>query len=131
MIAQQWGRIINISSVEGKHGKPGIATYVTAKHAINGLTKSAAQGGRHARRHGELHLPGAIETDMMKSDGPGAAEAMGLTYQGLLDWFAEEAAIKRLNTVEEVAAVAVLLASDLGGGITGSMISVDGGTAAY
>ena len=56
---------------------------------------------------------------------------MGLTYHGLLDWFAEESAIKRLNTCEEVAEVAVLVASDLGGGITGSQISIDGGTAAY
>ena len=43
MIPQQWGRIINISSTEGKVGKPGIAIYVTAKHAVNGLTKSMAQ----------------------------------------------------------------------------------------
>jgi 3-hydroxybutyrate dehydrogenase len=56
---------------------------------------------------------------------------MGITYQGLLDWFAEEAATKRLIEVEDVAAVAVLLASDAGAGITGSMISVDGGTAPY
>jgi enoyl-[acyl-carrier-protein] reductase (NADH) len=56
---------------------------------------------------------------------------MGLTYKGLLDWFASEAAIKRLNTVEEVAVVAVLLASEAGGGMTGTMYSVDGGTAAY
>jgi 3-hydroxybutyrate dehydrogenase len=119
MIPQGSGRIINISSVEGKHGKPGISIYVTAKHAVNGLTKAAAQ---------EL---GPLGITVMKAEGPGAAAAMGLTYEGLLQWFAEESAIKRLNTVEEVAEVAVLVASDLGGGITGSQISVDGGTAAY
>ena len=43
MIPQGWGRIINISSVEGKCGKPGLSIYVIAKHAINGLTKSMAQ----------------------------------------------------------------------------------------
>ena len=75
--------------------------------------------------------PGAIETDIMRDEGPAAAASMGLTYQGLLDWFASEAAIKRLNTCDEVAAVASLLASEAGAGITGSMISVDGGTAAY
>jgi len=131
MLAQQHGRIINISSVEGKHGKPGISTYVTAKHAINGFTKSCAQEVGTQGVTINCICPGAIETDVMKEAGPGAAAAMGLTYQGLLEWFAEEAAIKRLNTCEEVAAVAVLLASDIGGGITGSMISVDGGTAAY
>ena len=67
----------------------------------------------------------------MKAEGPGAAEAMGMTYQGLLDWFASEAAIKRLNEVEDVAHVAVLLASTAGAGITGSLISIDGGTSPY
>ncbi len=131
MLPQQHGRIINISSLEGKHGKPGISIYVTAKHAINGLTKSCAQEIGTQGVTINCLCPGAIETDIMKEAGPQAAESMGLTYQGLLDLFAEEAAIKRLNTCEEVAAVAVLLASDIGGGITGSMISVDGGTAAY
>ncbi len=131
MIPQEWGRIINISSVEGKHGKPGVSTYVTAKHAINGLTKSAAQEVGTLGITVNALCPGAIETDVMMAEGPGAAESMGLTYQGLLDWFANESAIKRLNTCEEVAEVAVLVASDIGGGITGSMISIDGGTAAY
>jgi enoyl-[acyl-carrier-protein] reductase (NADH) len=49
----------------------------------------------------------------------------------LVDQFAQEAAIKRITTVEEVAAVAVLLASEAGAGITGSMYNVDGGTAAW
>jgi NAD(P)-dependent dehydrogenase (short-subunit alcohol dehydrogenase family) len=122
---------MSVSSVEGKVGKPGIATYVASKHAINGLTKSAA------REVGTLGItvnalcPGAIETDVMMAEGPGAAESMGLTYQGLLDMFAQESAIKRLNEAEDVAMVAVLLASDAGAGITGSMISIDGGTSPY
>lgn len=58
-----------------------------------------------------------------------AGEAMGQTYEQFLDGYAQEAAIKRLNTVEEVAAVAVLLASEAGGGITGALLNVDGGTA--
>ena len=48
-----------------------------------------------------------------------------------LDIFAQESAIKRLNEIEEVSAVATLLASDAGAGITGSLISIDGGTAPY
>ncbi len=131
MVPQQWGRIINMSSVEGKHGKPGIAIYVTAKHAINGLTKACAQEVGTLGITVNALCPGAIETDVMMAEGPGAAAAMGLTYQGLLDWFANEAAIKRLNTCEEVAEAAVFIASDLGGGITGSQISIDGGTAAF
>lgn len=131
MIPQQWGRIINISSTEGKVGKPGIAIYVTAKHAVNGFTKSMAQEVGTLGITVNALCPGAIETDMMKTDGPPAAEAMGITYEALLDWFAQESAIKRLNDVEDVAIVASLLASDAGAGITGSLISIDGGSAPY
>lgn len=131
MIPQQWGRIMPVSSVEGKIGKPVISGYVVAKHAINGLCKSVA------REVGTLGItvnalcPGAIETDTMMDLGPGAAEAMGITYEQLLHTFAEESAIKRLNTVDDVAMVAVLLASNAGAGITGSLISIDGGTSPY
>ena len=97
MIERGWGRIINISSLEGKVGKPGIAIYVTAKHAVNGLTKSMAQELGTTGVTVNALCPGAIETDMMKAEGPGAAEAMGMTYEELLDYFAQESAIKRLN----------------------------------
>jgi NAD(P)-dependent dehydrogenase (short-subunit alcohol dehydrogenase family) len=131
MIPQQWGRVINISSLEGKVGKPGIAVYVTAKHAVNGLTKSCAQEVGTLGITVNALCPGAIETDMMKTDGPPAAASMGISYEALLDWFAQESAIKRLNEVEDVAAVASLLASEAGAGITGSLISIDGGSAPY
>ncbi len=131
MIPQEWGRIITMSSVEGKVGKPGIATYVSAKHAICGLTKSVAREVGTIGITVNALCPGAIETDVMMAEGPSAAAAMGLTYQGLLDVFAEESAVKRLCEVEDVARVAVLLASDIGAGITGSLISIDGGTSPY
>jgi 3-hydroxybutyrate dehydrogenase len=131
MIPQRWGRIINISSVEGKCGKPGVAIYVTAKHAVNGLTKATAHEVGTLGITVNALCPGAIETDTMAEAGAQAAESMGMTYQGLLDWFAAESATKRLCESEDVAAVAMLLASDAGAGITGSMISIDGGTAPY
>jgi NAD(P)-dependent dehydrogenase (short-subunit alcohol dehydrogenase family) len=131
LIPQQSGRFMSISSVEGKVGKPGISTYVSAKHAINGLTKSAAKEVGTLGITVNALCPGAIETDVMKAEGPSAAAAMGITYEQLLDAFAQESAIKRLMTVEDVSAVAVLLASDAGAGITGSLISIDGGTAPY
>ncbi len=131
MIPQEWGRIINISSVEGKVGKPGLGQYVVGKHAVNALTKTVAHEVGTLGITCNALCAGAIETDMMKTDGPPAAESMGMTYQQLLDWFASESAIKRLNEVEDVAMVASLLASEAGAGITGSMISIDGGTAPY
>jgi 3-hydroxybutyrate dehydrogenase len=131
MIPNGWGRIIAMSSVEGKMGKPAISSYVASKHAINGLCKSASKEVGTLGITVNAVCPGAIETDVMLAQGPGAAEAMGTTYEGLLEMFASESAVKRLNDVEDVALVAVLLASEAGAGITGSMISIDGGTSPY
>jgi 3-hydroxybutyrate dehydrogenase len=131
MIPQRFGRIICISSVEGKVGKPGLSNYVAAKHAVNGLVKSLAKEVGTQGITVNALCPGAIETDIMQANGPQAAEAMGLTYRQLLDLFAAESAIQRLNEVDDVAVVALLLASAAGAGITGSLISIDGGTSPY
>ena len=71
--------------------------------------------------------PGAVETDLMREAGPAAAESMGITYEEFKDNYAKEAAIKRLNTVDEVVGMAMLLVSDSGAGITGAILPVDGG----
>jgi len=131
MIDRGWGRIINISSVEGKVGKPVFAAYTTAKHAVNGLTKSLAQEVGTLGITVNAICPGLIITDIVKDNGPATAEAMGMTFEEMVDMFSQDSAIKRPNTVEEVAAMAVLLASDAGGGITGSLLNVDGGTSPY
>jgi 3-hydroxybutyrate dehydrogenase len=131
MIPQKWGRIINISSVEGKHGKPGIPAYVVSKHAMHGLTKAVAKEVGTTGVTCNAICPGLVWTDVLVATGPDSAKSMGLTFEQMVDQFAEETAIKRITTLEEVAAVAVLLASEVGAGITGTMYSVDGGTAAY
>jgi NAD(P)-dependent dehydrogenase (short-subunit alcohol dehydrogenase family) len=131
MIPQQWGRIINMSSVEGKHGKPAIAQYVTAKHAINGFTKSVAKEVGQLGITVNALCPGMVVTEWVQEQLEPAAAAMGITAEALIDTFVQESAIKRSITAEEVAAVAVLLASDAGSGITGALLSIDGGTAAY
>ena len=72
--------------------------------------------------------PGAVETDLMKDAGPVVAKTTGITYEQFLDSYAQVAAINRIIKVEEVAAVALLLASPDGAGITGAIIPVDGGS---
>jgi 3-hydroxybutyrate dehydrogenase len=131
MIPQQYGRIINISSVEGKEGRPGIGTYVTAKHAIHGLTKTAAQEVGTLGITVNAICPGMIETDSVKTQGRSAADAAGLSYEDFTSQFTADSAIKRFLTVDEVSSLAVLLASRASSGITGAMMSVDGGTASY
>ncbi|MEM8746305.1 MAG: SDR family NAD(P)-dependent oxidoreductase [Actinomycetota bacterium] len=132
MIPRETGRVLVTSSVEGKLGKPGIPGYAATKHAVNGLVKAAAQEVGTLGITVNSILPGLIETDIVRDTGPASAEAMGLDgYDALLDVFAQESAIKRLNTVEEVAAVAVFLASDAARNMTGNMFPVDGGTMPY
>lgn len=132
MIPRESGRVLVTSSVEGKLGKPGIGGYAATKHAVNGLVKAAAHEVGTLGITVNAILPGLIETDIVRATGPASAEAMGLgSYDDLLDAFAQESAIKRLNTVEEVAAVAVHLASGSARNITGCMFPVDGGTLPY
>jgi NAD(P)-dependent dehydrogenase (short-subunit alcohol dehydrogenase family) len=131
MLAKGDGRIINISSMEGKHGKPVLTAYSAAKHAVNGLTKSLAREVGAQGVTVNAICPGLVITDIIRNNGPATAKAMGMEFEDMITMFAQEAAIKRPNTVEEIAAVAVLLASPAGAGITGAQISVDGGTAQY
>lgn len=132
MIPRQSGRIIVTSSVEGKLGKPGLPGYVATKHAVNGLVKSAAHEVGTLGITVNAILPGIIETDIVRETGPASAQAMGVgSYEALIDLFCSESSIKRPNKVEEVAAVAVLMASDAAKNMTGCLFPVDGGTLPY
>lgn len=133
MIPQQSGRIIAMSSVEGKMSKPTIAHYSSNKHAINGLVKIAAhENGTNGITVNAI-LPGVVLTDMFYESGPATVEAMGLDggLDALAAMYASGSAIKRPNTVEEVAAVALMLARDEARNITGCLFPVDGGTMPY
>ncbi|MEP3226929.1 MAG: SDR family oxidoreductase [Parasphingorhabdus sp.] len=131
MIAQKSGRIINISSTEGKMGKPTFAPYTIAKHGINGMTKAVAHEVGTMGITVNSICPGLVLTDLILDNGPTTAAGLGMTFEEMIDMFSQESALKRPNTVQEVAAMALLLASDAGAGITGAMLSVDGGTAQY
>lgn len=132
MIKQGSGRIINISSVEGKIGnKPNIAHYITAKHGLNGLTKAVAhEYGRQGITCNAI-CPGAMETAAFVENGHAYAEEAGISYEDFKAIYANESAIGRLNAVEEVSALCVLLAGPVGGGFNGALINVDGGTSPW
>jgi 3-hydroxybutyrate dehydrogenase len=131
MLPARWGRVINISSVEGKHGKAVFTPYTAAKHAINGFTKSVAREVGIEGVTVNAICPGLVITDIIRSNGPTTAATMGMTFDEMVAMFSRDSALQRPVTVEEVAALAVLLASDAGSGITGAIMSVDGGTAQY
>lgn len=129
MTEQGSGRVLTMSSIEGKHAKAGVAGYVANKHAINGLTKAVAKEVGTSGITVNAICPGLVLTDLPKTrDGKGLGVG---GFQAVIDLYSREAALQRPVTVEEVAAVAVFLASDAASGITGTLLSVDGGTAHY
>ncbi len=118
-----------MSSVEGKHGKARIAGYVANKHAINGLVKSVAKEVGPDGITVNAVCPGLVDTDMLRSRA-----GVGLGLNGadeVLALYGREAALGRVVTLAEVGAVTAFLVSDLAAGVTGALVSVDGGTAAY
>ena len=129
MIPQGSGRVIAISSVEGKVAKPNIAGYTANKHAINGFVKSVA---REVGVNGvtvNAICPGIVLTDMVQ-ERAGRAQGLG-GVEELVSFNTANTALQRPVTVEEVAAFAVHLASDEGAGFSGGTISLDGGDAYY
>lgn len=129
MIPQRSGRILAMSSVEGKHGKARIAGYVANKHAINGLVKGVAKEVGPDGITVNAVCPGLVDTDMLRTR---AGAGLGLNNtEEVMALYGREAALGRVVTLAEVGAVTAFLASDLAGGVTGALVSVDGGTAAY
>ena len=129
MCDRGWGRIINISSVEGRQANlTKVSHYITNKHAINGFTKAVAfEYGTSGITCNAL-IVGPVETDLMLNVGPKVAKEQGITYEEYKGQYAKNTAIKRLITVHEVSAMALLVASEAGAGITGALLDVSGGT---
>jgi 3-hydroxybutyrate dehydrogenase len=132
MAPQNFGRIINMSSMYGKITTVGVAGYITNKHAIIGFSKAAAHEVGLAGITVNAVCPGFVETDMFFETGPATVAAMGLPdMDALAAIMYSPTAIKRPNTVEEVAAMCTLLASKEGAGMTGGSFNVDGGASPY
>jgi NAD(P)-dependent dehydrogenase (short-subunit alcohol dehydrogenase family) len=121
MSAQKSGSIVNLSSTFGRVGAPGASLYVASKHAVEGLTKSAALEGAPFGVRVNVVAPGPIETEMLsrfaRSDERKASFAAGVP-------------LKRLGRAEEIADAIVFLASDKASFISGSSVPVNGGKAA-
>ena len=132
MLPAKYGSIINISSVEGKQGTASMSPYCTAKHGVNGFTKAvAAEVGRQGVTVNAI-CPGLILTDAVTDGGPVLAESLGMTFDEMVEnVFKSQTMTGELNTVEQVAALALVLAGPAGRGITGAQLSVDGGIATY
>jgi 3-oxoacyl-[acyl-carrier protein] reductase len=110
------GSIINLSSIIGRNGYEGQVLYAASKAAVIGATLSAAKELAPLKIRVNAIAPGLIGTDMVESIKPAQKENLQ-TRIGL----------GRLGTPEDVAKVALFLASDLSGYVTGQVIGVDGG----
>lgn len=128
MLKKGWGRVINIASIAGKTGAPYVSAYTASKHGVLGLTRSVALEVATTGITVNAICPGYVETEMVTRGIETITSRTGRTAEEALDALKKMSPQNRLVTPEEVAAVALLLASDEGRGITGQGINVDGGT---
>lgn len=116
MVGNQWGRIINISSVNGQKGQFGQTNYSTAKAGIHGFTMALAQEVASKGVTVNTISPGYIGTDMVRAIRPDVLEKI----VGAIP-------VRRLGTPEEIGSMVAWLASDDAGFATGADFSLNGG----
>lgn len=131
MLERKWGRIINIASIAAKAGAPYIAAYAASKHGVLGLTRSVALEVAASGVTVNAICPGYVETEMVARGVERITTRTGRSAEEALDTLRRMSPQNRLVTPEEVAALALLLASDEGRGINGQGINIDGGTVLF
>jgi 3-hydroxybutyrate dehydrogenase len=128
MIERGWGRIINVASIAGKTGAPYVSAYSASKHGVLGLTRSVALEVATKGVTVNAICPGYVETEMAAQAINNIVGKTGKSEQEARDVLNRMSPQNRLVTPEEVAALALLLASHEGRGINGQAINVDGGS---
>ena len=121
MLAQGSGSIVNVSSTYGRTGAAGASIYAASKHAVEGLTKSAALEAASSGVRVNIVAPGPIETAMLKRFTGTDERKAGL---------AATVPLKRTGRPEEIAQIIMFLTSDKASFITGASYLVDGGKTA-
>ncbi len=116
MLEKGWGRIINISSVNGEKGQFGQTNYSAAKAGMHGFTMALAQEVANKGVTVNTVSPGYIATDMVKA-----------IRQDVLDKIIAGIPVKRLGTPDDIASMVAWVASDESGFATGADFSVNGG----
>jgi NAD(P)-dependent dehydrogenase (short-subunit alcohol dehydrogenase family) len=119
MLAQGKGSIVNISSAYGKVGGPGASIYVGSKHAVEGITKSAAIELAGTGVRVNIVGPGPVETGMFNR--------FAQTPENKAAFLESQIPNKRIGTPEEIAHAIVFIGSDKASYIIGASLAVDGG----
>jgi 3-hydroxybutyrate dehydrogenase len=132
MLANKWGRIINLASAHGLVGSPYKSAYVAAKHGMLGLTKVIALETAEQGITCNAICPGYVYTPLVEAQIEGQAKAHGIPRdQVIREVLLAQQPNKRFATVEELGALSVFLASEAAASITGTAIPVDGGWTAH
>ncbi|MFD0786275.1 SDR family oxidoreductase [Micromonospora azadirachtae] len=128
MYARGWGRIINISSVHGLRASPYKAAYVSAKHALEGLSKVVALEGAEHGVTANCINPAYVRTALVESQIADQATTHGIPESEVVEKIMlARAAIKRLIEPAEVAELVAYLCTPPAAFITGASIALDGG----
>ena len=128
MKAAGWGRIVNISSTQGLAASPYKSAYAAAKHGLIGLTKAVALEAGPFGVTVNAICPAYVRTPLVEAQIADQSRTLGLPESEVVQRvMLEPAAVKRLIEPEEVAELALYLASDRAGAVTGGAFTIDGG----
>lgn len=126
-----YGRVINISSIHGLRASPFKVAYVTAKHALEGLSKvTAVEGGPHGVTSNCVN-PGYVRTPLVTEQIADQARTHGISENQVVEEILlRESAVKRLVEPSEVAELVAWLATPAAGMVSGASYTMDGGWSA-
>jgi len=128
MKARRFGRIINIASAHGLTASPFKSAYVAAKHGMVGLSKTVALELAEFGVTANTICPGYVKTPLVEQQIADQAKAHGISPESVVrDVMLSHQARKEFVQVEELAALAVFLASDAAASMTGAALAMDGG----
>lgn len=132
MYSRGWGRVVNLSSAHGLIASPYKSAYVTAKHALEGLSKvTALEGAAHGVTSTCVN-PGYVRTGLVEQQIADQAQVHGLSEDQVLEQvMLTEQPVKRLVEVEEVASLVCWLVGPDSGMATGASYLLDGGWSAH
>lgn len=127
MITARQGKIVNISSLAGKRGFPGFAHYSASKFAIIGITQTLAKELAEYNINVNAVCPGTVRTQIWEAILDSRAMRQGIPREECWNERIEQIPLKRPETPEDIANVALFLSSEVARNITGEAINVNGG----